>query len=123
MSIDIDQERTTYPAVVGRILAMLREKHGMEQSDVADRVGLSQSTWSRIERGESAFTMEQLATVSSVFGTSPGHILRRADEAVAGLERMNIIVEPGRPIRTGNTALTLIGAAVLGFLIAKALSK
>lgn len=102
---------------------MRREELGFEQTDIARNVGVSQSTWSRIERGESAFTLDQLAKAARALGADPGHIVQQADEAVAGLAEMNVIVNPERPNRSAETALTLIGAAVLGFLIAKALSK
>jgi len=108
---------------VGRILAMRREELALEQTDIAKNVGVSQSTWSRIERGESAFTVDQLGKAARALGASPGQLLQQADDAAAGLAELNVIIEPERPSRSTETALTLIGAAVLGFLIAKALSK
>ncbi len=121
--MNIAQHWTTYPAVVGRILAMLREQHGMEQSEIAQCVGLSQSTWSRIERGESAFTIEQLATAAAAFNTLPSRILEQSDSATAALEKMNVVVDAERPNRDGSMVLTIVGVAALGFLIARALSR
>ncbi len=72
---------TTYPALVGSILATLRKQEDppLTQQQVADAVGVSVSTWSRIETGETALTVEQLAMAASTLGTSPGAILGAAD--------------------------------------------
>jgi transcriptional regulator with XRE-family HTH domain len=122
MSTKNQPEGTTYPAIVGQIMAMVREKAGLEQAEVARGVGISQSTWSRIERGESALTVEQLTKAADVLGSSAGEILRQADEAVAGLEDMDVVVQRDRPRGKGAAALAFISVAALGFLIARALS-
>jgi transcriptional regulator with XRE-family HTH domain len=72
---------TTYPALVGGVLAALRRQSvpPVTQQRVADAVGVSVSTWSRIETGETALTVEQLAMAASMLGTSPGAILGAAD--------------------------------------------
>jgi transcriptional regulator with XRE-family HTH domain len=72
---------TTYPALVGSILAALRKQAapGLTQQQLADAVGVSISTWSRIETGETALTVEQLAMAANKLGTSPGALLGAAD--------------------------------------------
>lgn len=122
MSITVTQERTSYPAVVGRIIAMQREQRGLEQSDIATEVGLSQSTWSRIETGQSALTIEQLAMAAKKLGTLPGQILGQADEVTSKLGAMNVTVEPSRPSRS-DAVVAMIAVAVLTILIMKLMSK
>jgi transcriptional regulator with XRE-family HTH domain len=85
--------------------------------------GISQPSWSRIERGETALSIEQLAKAASLFGVSPAQILKQADDYVSALGSIDVTVEPERPDRTSSAALAIIGGAVLAFLIAKALSK
>ena len=114
---------TTYPAVVGRVLVEDRQKMSLEQTDIATRVGVSQSTWSRIERGESALTIDQLAKAASALDTSPNEILRRADHAADSLKNRGVMVSEGRSTDITETGLALIGAAALGMLIASILSK
>ncbi len=72
---------TTYPALVGSILAALRKQADppLTQQQIAEAGGLSVSTWSRIETGETALTVEQLAMAANKLGTSPGAILGAAD--------------------------------------------
>lgn len=112
---------TTYPAVVGQVLARLRSTAGLEQAELAGHVGVSQSTWSRIERGASAFTIEQLALVAKSLGTEPSIILRQADRAARELAGRGIRVEPRRINVAIELDLVLIDVAALAGLIAMAL--
>ena len=114
---------TTYAAVVGRILAGSREILGLEQAEVARGVGVSQSTWSRIERGESALTVDQLARATIALATTPARIMAEADEAAARLDEMGITVRSDRRSKPGVRALAVLSGAVLSLAVARALSK
>lgn len=57
---------TNYAAIVGIILSSLRKEKGLSQSEVAQYLDLNVSTWSRIESGLSALTVEQLAETKAV---------------------------------------------------------
>ncbi len=114
---------TTYAAVVGRILAGSRETRGLEQAEVARGVGVSQSTWSRIERGESALTVDQLARATAALATTPAQILAEADEAAANLGEMGITVRSDRNSKARARAMALLSGAVLSLAVARALSK
>ena len=61
MSIGSLRNVASYPAIVGQVLSNLRKNINVDQSEFAEIIGVTQSTWSRIERGSSAFTIEQLA--------------------------------------------------------------
>lgn len=123
MSNQTVQDQTSYPAVVGHVLFEGRKQRNMEQADVGSALGLSQSSWSRIERGDSALSVEQLAKVAKLFGEPPSQILRQADEIADALKAMNVAVMPERPDKTTNTAFAFVCGAVLAFLVAKALAK
>jgi len=116
--------RTTYNAVVGRLLASYRETQGLEQAELAERLHMSQPSWSRIERGETNVTMEVLAKAALALNTSPGEIVDKTEQAKQGLEKLGIEVLLERPNKTsGEVVLALLAGAALGFLIAKVLSK
>jgi transcriptional regulator with XRE-family HTH domain len=72
---------TSYPAIVGAVLTYARECIGLSQKDLSEMVGLSQSTWSRIESGSSALTIDQLFRAARALGTLPGNLLQKADDA------------------------------------------
>lgn len=52
--------------VLGSVIGQKRAAKNIRQIDIANALGLTVSTWSRIERGESAVTLEQLVLVSEL---------------------------------------------------------
>lgn len=113
---------TTYSAIVGVILERLRSERGLDQKRMAELVGLGQSTWSRVENGASALTIEQLATTAAALGASPHEILALADRSVANLRQRGVVVQLKRQLGLTGTEL-LIGAAALALLLAVILGK
>ncbi len=114
---------TTYSAVVGRVVAMRRQRCRLDQAEIAAKVRVSQPTWSRIETGESALTVEQLALAARALRASPTEILEQADQAVAGLKRRGVAVQYGSTKEFAKQGLALIGAVALGVLILSVLSR
>lgn len=114
---------TSYPAVVGSVLVNLRNQQGIRQGDLAQAVGVTQATWSRIENGSSALTIEQLGTAASRLGILPSQILVLADQAVQQLQQRGVQVEPTRGSASLDSGTAMIGAAALGALIAAVLLK
>jgi len=81
---------TTYPALVGNIIARLRKEQGIGQAEFASMVGLGQSTWSRIEKGQSALTIEQLAKTAEQLDMQPHELLAIVDGARDNLQAQGI---------------------------------
>lgn len=109
----------TYPALVGAVLQARRKELGLSQTQIADEAGLNVSTWSRIENGESALTIEQLAAVAARLELAPSTILRSVEEKVAALRDRGIEVSIGRVdvadiVKAGS--IPLLGASLLGAL-------
>lgn len=123
MSSDNLKPATTYPAIVGRILVNLRKAAGIGQDELAESVGITQSTLSRVERGESALTVDQLARAAKRLGGKASNILEMADNAVEELNDQGINVQYERVHNGIDTGLVLIGAAALGALIAAIICK
>lgn len=48
---------------VGELLREVRSQHNVKQEDLAQRVGITQETISRYERGKATPTVEKLATL------------------------------------------------------------
>lgn len=114
---------TTYPAIVGRILVSLRKAAEIGQDELAESVGITQSTLSRVEHGESALTVDQLTRAAMRLGNRASNILEMADNAVEELNSQGINVQYGRARSGVDTGLVLIGAAALGALIAAVLAR
>lgn len=123
MSSNALKPATTYPAIIGNILSQLRNERGLDQAQLAQIVGVTQSTWSRIERGLSGLTVDQLAAAAQALDVKPEQILTWADQATGRLAKQGVKVELKRTSSDLGPGLVLIGAAALGLLLAAILSK
>lgn len=115
---------TTYQAIVGSILVRIRKQMKVEQSAVAKAVGLNQSTWSRIERGESTLNVEQLFLAAAHMRIKPSIIISEAEQALEDLQHEEVVVSTAKSVdkRVGQ-GVALIGASALGALVSAALIK
>ena len=116
------RQYTTYSTLVGQVLAQTRRHTGVTQTDIAHALDLSQSAWSKIERGAVSINVEQLRRAASVLGCSPSQILKAADDATNSAQRRGIRIEPQRrdDVPVG---LVLAGIAVLTAIAAAAVAK
>lgn len=106
-----------YPAVVGQVLASIREQRGEKQGDIAARVGLSQSAYSRLEKGDSVMNLAQLHKVCAELGEVPNVVLRRADTVEKQLKAQGVQVLSEKP---DNAAAALVGLGLLAALLLSA---
>lgn len=107
------------PGVVGAVLLATRKERSLSQAQLAEAVGLNVSTWSRVENGESALTIEQLAAAAAALETSPSAILGKAEEKLAELNSKGFATASSRAALAGITAdgaIPFAGAALLGAL-------
>lgn len=93
---------TTPGAVLGRVLVQLRTAKEMKQAELAAAIGLGASTWSRIEKGDSGLSVDQLRQVAKVLGVTPGVILDLVD---AGEKE---VLRQGMQLDSSSTSLTSI---------------
>lgn len=110
---------TSYPTIVGSVLARERERKHITQAQLADQMSLAASTWSRIENGASALTVDQLAMFAALVGTTPGALLNQADAVVQVARQQNVRVEP---TRIDNEDVTRLGLLLLGAAAISALA-
>lgn len=119
---------TTYQAVLGRLIVQKRQEKQMDQEALARRVGVSRSTWSRIEAGSSALNMDQLAKAADALDVPLGTLMTEADEIVRELRKLDVEVNIGRDRAVSNlpwargAAVAFLGGAVLGGVIAAVLA-
>ena len=115
---------TTYQAIVGSVLVGIRKELGVEQSALAKAVGVNQSTWSRIERGESALSIEQLFLAANHLQIKPSIVIRNSEKAVQSLRSQKVVVSVSKNMdkRVGQ-GVALIGASALGALVGAAIIR
>ena len=119
------KSETTYQSVLGRLIAQKRQQKQIDQGEMAKAVGVSRSTWSRIEAGESALNMDQLAKAASRLGISVGVLMIEADEVAGKLREQDVEVLDSRDQtsafkieKTAAATVAFLGGAVLTGIVA-----
>jgi len=114
-----------YSMVLGRVVAYLRQQHGWNQGELAERVHSTQSTISRVERGEvlpDALLFRELAMAFDM--TSDG-LHDKVDEATKRAEAMAKVASPSVKEKKGDwwgAALAIVGAVGLVALVGAAVA-
>jgi len=85
---------TTFGILLGAVLTAFRKKKGMTQAELAEMAGFSQSTWSRIEHGEHALTVEQLNFVAGTLATTGSEILKITESIEKEASNGGVTVNP-----------------------------
>lgn len=116
------QAETSYPAIIGRIIEFKRKQQGLDQQALADQLDITQSAWSRIERGQSGVSMPQLVRISEILNTKPYKIIEEADHAADSLNAQGVKVH-SNIITKSDQAIAFLGLAALGALVAAILMK
>ncbi len=118
---------TSYSAIVGQVLANLRQERDIKQGEMSAAVNIGQSTWSRIEKGEVALSIDQLARAAHHLGCLPSDVLNWADQAAAKMQREKVEVLNDRPVdvkqKSNNVGALLLGGGALAALIWAARKK
>jgi len=118
------KEAYVYALVLGRVLASLRERRSLSQAELAARVGMTQSTLSRMERGQAqpdAFTFRRLA---EALGVTVAELSSYVDQALARSEQATrgAIGKPKTNKPWWQSAVAVAGAAGLAGLVAFAVA-
>jgi len=109
----------SYPAIVGAILLAKRKELGLSQAEMADAVGVNVSTWSRVENGDSALTIEQLASAAEALKARPSSIIEVAERKLEELKMRGIATGANRSDLAAIAAMgaiPLAGSALVGVL-------
>jgi transcriptional regulator with XRE-family HTH domain len=120
-------QMTTYPAIVGSLIAQARTEAGLLQEELAERAGVPQSTLSRIERGSAHLTLNQLRKIAPALGRKPSQIVASAEQAEWLLEvngaEVKEMIEPDALKRDAVIFLSGVALmALIAFLAAKSKS-
>jgi transcriptional regulator with XRE-family HTH domain len=106
----------TYGALVGRIIEHRRKQLGLNQEPLATALGITQSAYSRLEKGQSVLTVTQLRMVAPHLKATAGQILDETDRYAIQFQRQGgeIIGEK----EESSTAGLLVALGVLAALLA-----
>ncbi len=115
---------TTYQAVIGRVIVRIRKDLSVEQAELATAVGVNQSTWSRIERGESSMSVEQLIIAAEYLKIKPSAVFWEVEVAIQELKQQGLVIRTLKNTekKAGN-GLAMVGVASLGALVGAAVAR
>ena len=125
-------KKATYSAVLGFVLSNLRKERGIEQGDMASRMGLTQASYSRLEGGKSAFSIDQMYQAAEALELSALRVIEELDKYSSHLESDGVHVEPQVRSNTtkatqtkenSNEVVSFVAGAALGALVLGILSK
>ena len=119
----------SYSAVVVRLLVDQRQIKGIEQADMAAKLGLTPSSYSRLEAGHTALTVDMMFRMASILNINIPQLMQSAENVIRKFQHT-----PGvevAPITRSNTigneqnngVAPFVTGAALGALIAAILSK
>ena len=101
-------------ALIGKVLAAHREHVRRTQADIAAKLGMSQSAYSRLEAGASAISAAQLRAAARAIGSSASSILTSVDEYERQLSQQGVRIVPDK---RANPAAVAVGLGVLTALL------
>jgi transcriptional regulator with XRE-family HTH domain len=117
------READVYALVIGAVVSQLRESRGWTQKDLSEKVGTTQPTLSRIERGRGKPDAYMIRSLARAFGMSPARLNNVVEDAyarTADAARRTTRRERNTP--WWKVALMVAGAAGLAGLAAFAVS-
>jgi transcriptional regulator with XRE-family HTH domain len=71
----MEQEPVLESKTIGKNISMYRKIRGVKASDIAERLGISESSYTRYERGETPITIELVQQISEVLQVNPHMLL------------------------------------------------
>ncbi|MBO2678713.1 helix-turn-helix domain-containing protein [Shewanella insulae] len=111
----------SYSSVLGVVVANKRKEIGLEQSVMADRMGLSQASYSRLESGKSTFSVDQMFECAQSLNIPAAELFKSVLNTVENLQSSNDVVVQAQPRGNTTKAKTAEGSGVGTFIAGAAL--
>ncbi|NMM21659.1 MAG: helix-turn-helix transcriptional regulator [Rhodoferax sp.] len=110
---------TTDNAIIGVVIIQLREmyKPPMRQQDLAEKMGLTPSAWSRVEKGDTELSAPQVRMLSRIFESTTDRIFEMAEQIREELQGKGVVIQPQSVVKQlgkANTTNVLSGATMAG---------
>lgn len=97
----MDNRLVSYSSVLGLVVANKRKELGIEQGDMAIRIGLSQASYSRLESGKSTFSVDQLFECAESLNVPVEQLFSSVANTVRNLRAIEDVFVTSQP--RGNT--------------------
>jgi len=125
-------EAATYSAILGQVFAQIRKQKGIEQGEMAARMGVTQASYSRLEGGKATFSVDQMYQAANALDISVSDVIEKLERFSSELQQEGIDVQPQLRSNTTKAAQSngsdsgvakVIAGAALGALLLGILSK
>ncbi|MEZ9327467.1 helix-turn-helix domain-containing protein [Vibrio breoganii] len=121
----MQDKMVSYSSILGVVVANKRKELGIEQSVLAEKMGLSQASYSRLESGKSTFSVDQMFECARALSIAPDDLFNSVVNTVNSLkesEQVSVQAQPrGNTTKAksggGSNVGTFIAGAALGALI------
>ncbi|MEZ8407927.1 helix-turn-helix transcriptional regulator [Vibrio splendidus] len=115
----------SYSSVLGVVVANKRKEVGVEQGDMAERMGLSQASYSRLESGKSTFSVDQMFQCAEAMNVKVEELFQLVVNMVKNLDSDEEVVVQAQPrgnaskakSGAGNGTAFVAGAALTALII------
>ena len=113
-AMQFPESATSYSSILGQMIVQTRTQRALNQAEIASALGITQTAWSRIERGTTSITAEQLRNVAKLLECEPFEIMREADAAAKVVQDNGVALVPPKDYDdlVKNGVMILIGAAL-----------
>jgi transcriptional regulator with XRE-family HTH domain len=110
--------KIAYGALLGRVIEHHRTQRKVQQEQIATSLGITQSAYSKLEKGQSAISVMQLNTVAACLQMQSSTILQDAERYAAHLRQQGVEITNEK--QDSSAAGLLIALGLLAALIAAA---
>ena len=115
---------TSYAAILGQMIKQLRESKNADQADLANHLGVSVMTISRIENGDTVLDVPQMEKAASFFNMDATDFFENSLKIKKKAEKQNYTVfQNKKEINKHSNVALLSVAAIVGIVAGIMLSK
>ncbi|EGR8989602.1 transcriptional regulator [Vibrio vulnificus] len=82
----MQDKMVSYSSILGVVVANKRKELGIEQSVLAEKMGLSQASYSRLESGKSTFSVDQMFECAKALNIAPEGLFNSVVNTVNNLK-------------------------------------
>ncbi|KDN30344.1 XRE family transcriptional regulator [Vibrio fortis] len=82
----MQDKMVSYSSILGVVVANKRKELSIEQSVLAEKMGLSQASYSRLESGKSTFSVDQMFECAKALGIAPDELFNSVVNTVNNLK-------------------------------------
>lgn len=115
---------TSYSTILGQMIRQLRERDSIDQAALAEHMGVSIMTISRIETGDTVLDVPQMEKVAQFFKYDPVAFFKNSLEIKQKIEKEHYAVFQNKKEINSQTNVAMLSvAAIVGVIVGVLLTR